>query len=218
MYKCLLGDKSDNLEGIRGLGAFPLDGVNVTIRSNKINFDNYDWKYPNDNFKYLSSNTLYSNTISGINSLVSSAITIPNSSVTNPSNGLYESEVASLSIPISNQYLYLIYDYRTTSCQQFCYDATSFEEACCECNIPCKSFVCSSVQQDSSIICNQPLSETYYHTGSGGSPVVGDFVYSSTICTSSSAVPVSAGYYKSEASKYIRVSSNGIVTAIVNCT
>jgi hypothetical protein len=131
---------------------------------------------------------------------------------------LYQSEVASLSIPLSNQYLYLIYDYRTTSCQQFCYDATDFTEACCECSIPCKAFPCSSIQQDASIICNQPLSNIYYHTGAGGTPVVGDFVYSSAICSSSSAVPLLAGYYKTQGNKYIRVTSNGIVTEVVNCS
>jgi|TARA_R110002110_G_scaffold76594_2_gene201682 hypothetical protein len=214
----LVASTFDVQQGVRGLGVFPLDGVDLTIRSNKINFDNYDWGFPNDNFKYLSSNTLYTNTVNGISSLLSGATTIPNSSVTNPSGGLYESEVASLSIPLSNQYLYLIYDYRTTSCQQFCYDATDFTEACCECSIPCKAFDCSSIQQDISIICNQPLSEIYYHTGAGGSPVVGDFVYSSAICSSSSAVPLLAGYYRSQANKYIRVTSNGIVTEIVNCT
>lgn len=214
----LIASTFDAQQGIRSVGVFPLNGVDLTMRSNKINFDNYDWNFPNDNFKYLSSNTLYTNTNSGITSLLSSATTIPNSSVANPSSGLYEAEISSISLPLSNQYLYLIYDYRTTSCQQFCYDVTDPEDACCDCTFTCKSFACSSVQQNPLIICNQPLSEVYYHTGAGGSPVVGDFVYSSSTCNGSLAVPVAFGYYKSEANKYIRVSSNGIVTEIVNCT
>mgnify|MGYP003665410572 FL=1 len=214
----LVASTFDAQQGVRSLGVFPYDGVDLTIRSNKINFDDYDWAFPNDNFKYLSSNTLYANTTSGITSLLSSATTVPNSSVTNPSSGLYETEISTLSIPIANQYLYLIYDYRTTSCQEFCYDATDPIDACCDCTFTCKGFACSSVQQSASIICNQPLSEVYYHTGAGASPVVGDFVYSSSTCNGSLAVPVAFGYYKSEANKYIRVSSNGIVTEIVNCT
>lgn len=214
----LVASTFDAQQGIRSLGVFPFDGVDLTIRSNKINFDDYDWAFPNDNFKYLSSNTLYANTTSGITSLLSSATTVPNSSVTNPSSGLYETEISTLSIPIANQYLYLIYDYRTTSCQEFCYDATDPIDACCDCTFTCKGFACSSVQQGASVICNQPLSEVYYHTGAGASPVVGDFVYSSSTCNGSLAVPVAFGYYKSEANKYIRVSSNGIVTEIVNCT
>jgi len=214
----LVASTFDAQQGVRSLGVFPYDGVDLTMRSNKINFDNYDWQFPADNFKYFSTSILYTNTISGINSLLSNAITIPNSSVANPSNGLYQTEISPLSIPLSNQYLYLIYDYRTTSCQEFCYDATSPLDACCDCTFTCKGFSCSSVQQDPSIICNQPFSEVYYHTGAGASPVVGDFVYSSSVCNGNLAVPVAFGYYKSEANKYIRVASNGIVTEIVNCT
>lgn len=204
--------------GIRSLGVFPYTGVDLTIRSNKINFDDYDWGYPDDNFKYLSSNTLYANTQPDIASLLAAATTIPNSSVVSPSTGLYQATVTNLSLPSGNQYLYLIYDYRKTSCQQFCYDATSPEDACCLCEIPCVAFSCSTLQNNPTIICNQPLTQTYYHTGSGTFPAVGDFVYSSTNCFSSTAVPLISGYYKSETNKYIRCSSNGIVTELVTCT
>jgi hypothetical protein len=110
----------------------------------------------------------------------------------------------------------LTYDYRTTSCQQFCYDATSADNACCECVVNCVAFL-ASTSQEVSDVCNQPLSQTYYHTGSGTYPGLNDFVYSSSICTSSQAVPLTAGYYKSEATKYIRVTSNGLVIELVTC-
>jgi len=213
----LVASTYDVQTGVRSLGVFPYSGVDLTMRSNKINFDDYDWIYPEDNFKYLSSNTLYTNTISDIASLLSASTTIANGSVTNPSEGLYESTISGLSLPSANQYLYLIYDYTSTACQQFCYDATDADLACCDCVIPCVSFSCSNSQQDVSIICNQPLVNTYYHTGSGTYPAVGDFVFSSSICISSQAVPLSFGYYKSEANKYIRVQSNGIVTELVTC-
>ena len=83
-------------------------------------------------------------------------------------------------------------------------------------SIFCVSFSCST-NNTVDDVCNQPLSETYYHTGSGTYPVVGDFCYSSSTCQSSSAVPLTAGYYKSETTKYIRCSSNGIVTELVTC-
>jgi len=130
---------------------------------------------------------------------------------------LYEAEISPISLPLSNQYLYLIYDYRTTSCQEFCYDPSNPIDACCDCTFSCTSFACSSLQQTPAVICNQPLSQIYYHTGAGAFPGIGDFVYSSSICNGSLAVPLAFGYYKSEANKYIRVSSNGIVTEIVNC-
>ena len=214
----LVASTYDSQVGVRSLGVFPLSGVDLTMRSNKINFDDYDWAYPLDNFKYLSSNTLYANNQTDIASLLAAATTIANGSVTNPSAGLYQAEITALSLPSANQYLYLIYDYRTTSCQSFCYDATLSSSACCDCSVPCVSFSCSGVQQDASVICNQPLVNTYYHTGTGTYPAVGDFVYSSSICISSQAVPLPSGYYRSETSKYIRIGSSGIVTQLVICT
>ena len=212
----LIASTYDAQVGIRSLGVFPNDGVDLTIRSNKINFDDYDWGYPDDNFKYLSSNTLYQNNQSDIAALLTASATIPNGSVVNPSEGLYESTITSLSLPVNNQYLYLIYDYRKTSCQQFCYDATSADEACCDCSFTCVSFS-ASTNQSLQDVCNQPLSQTYYHTGSGTFPALNDFVYSSSVCNSSQAVPLTAGYYKSEPTKYIRVQSNGLVIELVTC-
>tara|TARA_R110000772_G_scaffold86_2_gene504 strand:+ start:2106 stop:6899 length:4794 start_codon:yes stop_codon:yes gene_type:complete len=213
----LIASTYDAQVGVRSLGVFPLSGVDLTMRSNKINFDDYEWKYPQDNFKYLSSSTLYANNQADISSLLAASTTIANGSVTNPSTGLYQAKISSLSLPAGNQYLYLIYDYRITSCQTFCYDASDSAAACCDCTIACVSFNCSNIQQDSSIICNQPLVNTYYHTGTGVYPVVGSFVYSSPICVSSQAVPLPSGYYKSEANKYIRIGNSGIVTELVIC-
>ena len=212
----LIASTYDPQVGIRSLGVFPNDGVDLTIRSNKINFDDYDWGYPNDNFKYLSSNTLYQNNQPDIASLLAASATIPNGSVVEASEGLYEATLSSLSIPVANQYLYLIYDYRTTSCQQFCYDATVADEACCDCVVNCVAFT-ASTNQSLQDVCNQPLSQTYYHTGSGTFPALNDFVYSSSVCNSSQAVPLTAGYYKSESNKYIRVQSNGLVIELVTC-
>tara|TARA_R110002153_G_scaffold49454_1_gene139424 strand:- start:2839 stop:7662 length:4824 start_codon:yes stop_codon:yes gene_type:complete len=213
----LIASTYDAQVGVRSLGVFPYSGVDLTIRSNKINFDDYDWLYPDDNFKYLSSNTSYANNQAGIVALLAAATTIPNSDVTSPSSGLYQATISSLTLPIGNQYLYLIYDYRTTSCQQFCFDAVSAADACCECTLPCVAFLGSTVREDAVIICNQPLSQTYYHTGSGTFPAVGDFVFSSSVCTSSQAVPLQTGFYKSETNKYIRVSASGIVSELVTC-
>ena len=35
--------------GIRSTGVFPYTGTDVTLRSNKINFDDYNWIVNNDN-------------------------------------------------------------------------------------------------------------------------------------------------------------------------
>jgi len=205
----------DAQSGIRSLGVFPYNGVDLTIRSNKINFDTYDWNYPNDNFKYLSSNTLYSNNQADIASLLAAATTVPNSSVTNPSAGLYETTISSLSLPTANQYLYLIYDYRLVSCQEFCYDASSAASACCECAFTYTAYPSSTVFNVEANVCNQPLNATYYHSGSGTLPAYGDFVYYASDGAVGSNLAV--GLYKVSATDYITVNQFGLVTAVTTC-
>ena len=204
--------------GVRSLGVFPYSGVDLTIRSNKINFDTYDWAYPNDNFKYLSSNTLYANNETDIASLLTAATTIPNGSVISPSTGLYQSTIVGLSLPLGNKYLYLINDYRLTSCQQFCYDATSAASACCDCDFTFTAYQSSSVQTNLNIVCQQPLTQTFYHSGSNTLPVYGDFVYSASDGAVGSNLPV--GLYRiaiAPNSKYITVNQFGLVTAVTDC-
>jgi len=201
--------------GVRSLGVFPYDGVDLTIRSNKINFDTYDWNYPNDNFKYLSSNTLYSNNQADIASLLAAATTVPDSSVTNPSAGLYQTTISSLSLPTANQYLYLIYDYRLVSCQEFCYDASSAAAACCECAFTYTAYPSSTVFTVEANVCNQPLNNTYYHSGSGTLPAYGDFVYYASDGAVGSNLGV--GLYKVSATDYITVNQFGLVTAVTTC-
>jgi hypothetical protein len=185
------------------------------MRSNKIEFDNYDWGYPNDNFKYLSSNTLYANNEADISSLISASTTIANGSVTNPSTGLYQSTISNLSLPLGNQYLYLIYDYRQTSCQEFCYDASSADAACCGCSVTYTSYSSSTIQQNATIICGQSLTTTYYHTGSNALPVYGDFVYSSS--NGAIGTTLAQGLYKISATDYITINQFGLVTVVTTC-
>ena len=211
----LIASSYDSQTGIRSLGVFPYDGVDLTLRSNKINFDTYDWEYPNDNFKYLSSNTLYANNQSDIASLLAAATTVANGSVTNPSAGLNQTTINNLSLPIGNQYLYLIYDYRLTSCQEFCYDSTSAASACCDCNFTYTSYVSSSGFSTEANVCNQPLNITYYHSGDNALPVYGDFVYSASDGAVGSNLPT--GLYKVSATDYITVNQFGLVTAVTTC-
>jgi len=211
----LVASTYDAQVGVRSLGVFPYDGVNLTMRSNKIEFDNYDWGYPNDNFKYLSSNTLYANNEADISSLISASTTIANGSVTNPSTGLYQSTISNLSLPLGNQYLYLIYDYRQTSCQEFCYDASSADAACCGCSVTYTSYSSSTIQQNATIICGQSLTTTYYHTGSNALPVYGDFVYSSS--NGAIGTTLAQGLYKISATDYITINQFGLVTVVTTC-
>jgi hypothetical protein len=193
--------------------------------SNKINYDDYDWAYPNDNFRFLSSNTLYENNAANVTTLLGLANTIPNNMVTNPAIGQYEATVTSsttpaFTLPLANQYLYLIYDYRTTSAATLCYNST-LSGACCDCSWTCTAFDCSQQRDTSASACQQTLTEEYYHNGSASLPVLYDLVYSNSDCSGVNVkvnvVTLSAGYYKISATQYMRVNSNGVVIEIATC-
>ena len=204
--------------GVRSLGVYPYSGSNVTIRSNKIVPDNYDWVVNKDNFAWLSSNTLYNNTATDITSLLTASATIPNSDVNSPSSGLYQTIVSNITLPTTNQYLYLIYDYRTTNAASFCYDASSESSACCDCGDFCTPYASSTIQASISIACVQPATQTYYHDGLNALPIIGDTVYSTSVCDGTSAIKLVLGFYQVGASnQWIRVSTNGIVMSTGSC-
>ena len=125
-------------------------------------------------------------------------------------------------MPLNNQYSYIIYDLRTITGQQLCYDADSATEACCDCNFTCTSFSISSFAESITEACNSLLTNTNYHNGSAALPVVGDIIYTSSNCadsilgTVSYAVP---GFYKINTSpnQYIQVGQNGLVLIVQNC-
>jgi len=208
--------------GIRSQGVFPYDGIDLSIRLNKINFDTYNWTYPSDNFKYLSSNTLYQNNATDVAALLAASTTIANSSVTNPSPNLRQATVSNLSLPIGNQYLYIIYDLRSITSQQLCYDADTLAEACCDCAFTCTSFSISSVAESSTEACTRAISNTNYHNGSSALPAPGNLVYTSSNCADDLLGTVSyaaAGFYKinSSPNQYMEIGTNGLVLNVSNC-
>ena len=206
--------------GIRSQGVFPYSGVDFTIRTNKVNFDDYDWGYPEDNFRYLSSNTLYANTPTDVDALLAASTTIPNVDVTSPSPNINLATVTGLSLPVGNQYLYVIYDLRDIGAQQLCYDSTSAIAACCTCTWSCVSFSASTSSVEDSV-CNTFINSTYYHNnGSGSLPVAGSIVYTSSNCedTTTGLVNVlDTGFYKISATTYMEIGLNGLVLQIKNC-
>ncbi len=206
--------------GIRSQGVFPYSGVDFTIRTNKVNFDDYDWGYPEDNFKYLSSNTLYANTPTDVDALLAASTTIPNVDVTNPSPNINLATVTGLSLPVGNQYLYVIYDLRDIAAQQLCYDSTSAVAACCTCPWSCVSFLASTSSVEDSV-CDTFLNSTYYHNnGSGSLPVAGSIVYTSSNCEDATTGLVNVldtGFYKISATTYMEIGLNGLVLQIKNC-
>ncbi len=206
--------------GIRSQGVFPYSGVDFTIRTNKVNFDDYNWGYPEDNFKYLSSNTLYANTPTDVAALLAASTTIPNVDVTSPSPNINLATVTGLSLPVGNQYLYVIYDLRDIGAQQLCYDSASALAACCTCTWSCVSFSASTVSAEDTV-CGMVINSTYYHNnGSGSLPVFGSVVYTSSNCEDTTTGLVNvlpSGFYKISLTQYMQVGLNGLVLEIKNC-
>ena len=212
--------------GIRSQGVYPYNGASLTMRVNKLVTDNFEWSYPQDNFRFLSSNTLYNNTATDVAALLAASTTIPNSLVVNPSGTVINQATVSptttpaFTLPTNNQYLYLIYDLRFTSAQDICYSDTSAVEACCECNVPCDSFTASTVST-LAFVCSQPLTQTFYYSGDGVAPAVGDLTYSNQQCAGNAPGQtinnLPAGYYKISGNQYIQVNSFGIIIEKTSC-
>ena len=166
--------------GIRSLGIFPYNGVNLVLRNNKINFDDFDFVPTSNKFMWLSTNTVYQNTASDIQALLGAAATItPN---TNP-------------------------DRRANS------RGCVADPACC---FGCTLVSVSGVRTNFTDACNAPFQTIYYHSGITTEPVIGDIVYSSSICDQ--GTQAGNGYYKmTQYNKWMRVDGNGIIINIGNC-
>jgi hypothetical protein len=114
--------------GAQGFGSFPLNGSIVTLISNKIGFDDFDFNPATNNFRWLRSNTLYNNTSVDINALLAAA------NVAAPIMGSAPTYYADFVMPTStDQYLYLIWDLRSPVETVLCYDELSLISACCGC-------------------------------------------------------------------------------------
>jgi len=82
-------------------------------------------------FRYLRSDTLYENNTSDINALITASIT---ASPIDDSAALAVYS-ATFEMPVTGDYLYLIWDYRTPLAAFLCSEATA-DAACCDCT-PC---------------------------------------------------------------------------------
>ena len=221
----LLFSTFESQTGFRSQGVFPYNGASLTMRINKVNFDDYDWSYPDDNMRFLSTNTAYANTLTDVQALLAASATIPNNMVSNPSSNLHKATVTSsttppFTLPTSNSYLYLIWDLRSVGAQTLCYDATSATDACCDCTWQCNAFTAGDVMPTSAEACHQPLTNTYYHSGSGALPIANDLVYSNSTCegnNSGTASPLPIGFYRISNTNYMQVNSEGVVVLVGAC-
>ena len=119
----------DSVTGGQGAGVIPANGATVSIISNKIApTDDFVFDNTVDEFRYLRTNTLYNNTEADITSLLSA------STLATPITGGPNAYEASFNMPnTSEQYLYLIYDYRNGTSATLCYSTVDETDACCNC-------------------------------------------------------------------------------------
>ena len=117
------------LEGGQGANVIPQDGAIITMRSNKINFDNFQFDPAENEFRYLRTDALFENNSTDINILLAASVQATPINTTGAPN-LYKADFV---LPSGGNKLYLIYDLRKSIGQELCYSALSFFESCCDC-------------------------------------------------------------------------------------
>lgn len=181
--------------GVRSVGGFPYSGVDITLRTNKISLDNFNFNLATNKFKILSSNVLYENTAADITSLLATATDV--TPIVNPSTNIFEATATAFNIPSGNQYLYLVWDLRDIIYNKLCYSATSADDVCCDCTEDCNTafFSPSEFTQNQACAMNTDSfgAQQYAFTSNSSIPVLGDTVYANTNC--SVDVYPTAGFY-----------------------
>lgn len=118
----------NDITGPQGAGIVPANGAEVKMISKRIApVDNYQFDASVDKFFFLRSNTLYENNSTDINSLLAAATEVAVSGVdANTFEGTF-------TMPdTSDQYLYIIYDYRNGVAQELCFGTDRYD-VCCDC-------------------------------------------------------------------------------------
>ena len=93
-----------------------------------------------------------------------------------------------------------------------CYSSTSADDVCCT-GCTFTSYTSSVVKTTRGEACGTAQTATYFHNGTGATPVVYNFVYSNSDATTK----LGAGYYSLSASSVIYVNSNGMVENLLTC-
>lgn len=211
--------------GIRSLGIYPYGGANIILKAHKIGSDDFVFNPLLHRFKILSSNTLYTSSASDINTLLGAASNI--TPITNPSTNIYQAEQSSFSIPLANQYLYLIWDFRHVIQNDLCYSAASLQEVCCDCREQCSTAYFTPVQFTSTDACaldtNTFGSNEYSFIGTALIPQLGDTVFTTLNCSGTSYP--TEGYYVVDPSQpsgaspknWIEIGADGVVINSGTC-
>jgi hypothetical protein len=115
------------ITGAKGFGSIPVDGSDIYLISNKIVPDTFDFDIANDSFKHYTSNTLYNNNPGDISTLLGLASTA--TPITQSGNVFQSFFTAG----VLQDYLYLIWDYRSSTSTELCYSNVDIQDVCCGC-------------------------------------------------------------------------------------
>tara|TARA_R110000751_G_scaffold134837_4_gene237448 strand:- start:26621 stop:30994 length:4374 start_codon:yes stop_codon:yes gene_type:complete len=120
----------ETIVGYQGGGVTPTNGATVTMRSNKVGTDTFNFDVSSDTFKYIRTNTVWVNSPTNIAYMLAASTTA--TPIVSPADG-NTAYTADFTMPSSGNILYLIWDYSNRTALDLCYDATVVEDACCDC-------------------------------------------------------------------------------------
>ena len=127
------------ITGGQGGGVIPTDGATVTMFNNTIVPDDFSFNEFVNNFRYLRTSTLYANTPVDIQALLVASTTISPINPPISGNTTYDGQFA---MPVSGNYLYMVWDYRNSTPIDLCFGA-DLSDSCCGCinQEPVQSYV-----------------------------------------------------------------------------
>ena len=111
--------------GKQGTAAIPSNGSTVRMIASKKQIDTFNFDVAQNNFRFLRSNTLYANTEADMQALIAA------SSIAGPLVTVGDDNYAEFIMPTTGQYLYLLWDYRTSFAAEICYDTSLSRDLCC---------------------------------------------------------------------------------------
>lgn len=162
-------------------GSIPAEGATVTMQSRQVSGQTFDFDPLKDKFKYLVSNVQYTEaTINTLIPLLNTATPISGGPLNYESSFVYNN--------VSNDnYLYLVWDFRSPTLINLCYDQTSELDACCDCISTTQKYINSddfltatSVYNDSNLTVLAP--DGFYQSGGRYRQQISGVLESSRAC------------------------------------
>jgi len=173
--------------GFQGEPGIPVHESIVTLVSNKQTTDDFQFDPTQNSLNYYVTNASVplATVLANMTPAVLDSTEAPN---------VYKGVTPNLVIN-SGDYIYLVWDYRSSSEIDLCYDAASAADACCDCTtcVGLYSMSTSTVTADRTTLCPvAAYTETYYYEGKSTGPELDDKVWQDNAQT----IPLPGGWYK----------------------